>query len=324
MAAGGSAPDLLLLNGRISTMSALGEVEALAVKDGRIVSSGTSASLGALAGPSTRVVDLRRRRVIPGLIDAHCHPVKGAIAGMFACKFAFSATPDDISDALDAFFAKWPAVECVMGGRYGSDFLDKFGAEIGRPRDWLDARSRGRAVYLREDSGHNGWANSAALKMLGITRDSPDPKGGKIVRDETGEPTGILLEEADVAARLAWPDWSHEQYKEGILEMQKIAHSFGITGVIDADTNHAMLKAFKEVDSEGALSLKVAACLTTPYGHREEPLDYEHYERWRDEYAGKNVDTRFVKVNLVGPNFSSKLLLTLLENDYLQTSLCRS
>lgn len=296
-------PDLIVINGRISTMSDTGpaEVEAMAVSNGLIVAMGGADTISALAGPQTRVIDLgpRRNRVIPGLIDAHCHPVKGAIAGLFACKFGFSATPEDVEAALNTFFERFPDVDRVMGGRYGSDFMAKY-ADVMQPspRAWLDAKSKGRAVYLREDSGHNGWANSKALEVLGLSKDSPDPKGGKLVRDSTtGELTGILLEEADVAARLAWPDWSHAQYSEGVKEMMKIANAYGVTGVVDADANHGILKAYQAVDQQGeGLSLRVVASQTTPYGHREEPLDYGHHEEWRDMYASKRVDTRSVKI----------------------------
>jgi predicted amidohydrolase YtcJ len=226
---------------------------------------------------------------------------------MFAAKFEFTCTPNDIEGSLNAFFERFPNVEYVIGGRYASDFLEKYADELKpSPLAWLDARSKGRHVLLREDSGHNSWVNSRAMAALGITKDFVDPKGGQIVRDAvTGEPTGILLEESDVAARLAWPDWSAEQYRLGVLEMLKIANGFGITGINDADVNAGIIRAFKEVDSDGlGLSLRIAASMTTPYGHREIPLNYLHYENWRDTYASKRVDTTFVKIYLDGVGLS--------------------
>lgn len=292
-------PDVICYNGRIRTMSAeVPEAEALAIRGKRIVGVGTDKTLLAQAGPETRVIDLEGRRVIPGLVDAHNHAVKGAIAGLFSCKFAFTATPDDIAAALDLFVARFPNAPFIMGGRYGSDFFERFSEQIGAsPRAWLDEKSHGRPVYLREDSGHNGWSNSAGLAMLGITKDTPDPKGGQIIRDASGEATGILLEEADVWARGKCPDWTAAQYREGVLEMLKIANGFGITGITDADANENILRAFKTVDDgDTKLTVHVAAGMTTPYGHREVPLDYELLDRWRDAYSSEHVDTRFVKI----------------------------
>ncbi|KAJ3321093.1 hypothetical protein HDU93_003436, partial [Gonapodya sp. JEL0774] len=295
-------PDLVVTNGRITTMVGTSQVEAMAVAAGRIVAIGTTANVSALVGPNTRVVDLKGKRVIPGLVDAHNHGVKGCLATHFACKFPFSVTPDDLERALYDFMDRNPTAQFVMGGRYGSDFFSKYAdVLLPTPRAWLDARSRGKAVYLREYSGHDGWANSKAMEYFGITKDTPDPVGGRIVRDKvTGEPTGPMVEESDVKCRLAWPDWSAEQYYASVLELCKIANGFGITGSTDADANEGILRAFKRADSEGRLSLHVAAAQTTPYGHREVPLDYALHERWRDMYASPHVDTRYIKIYLDG------------------------
>ncbi|KXS16156.1 hypothetical protein M427DRAFT_145127 [Gonapodya prolifera JEL478] len=290
--------------GRNSTCCGQKELRhhAVAITNGRIVAIGSTSWIGALGGPQTQIVDLGGRRVIPGLVDTHNHGVKGCLATLFACKFPFSVTPKDLEDALNDFMDRNPQVQFVMGGRYGSDFLSKYAHElVPTPREWLDARSRGRAVYLREYSGHDGWTNSKALEHFGITKDSPDPKGGKIVRDpQTGEPSGPMVEEADVKARAAWPDWTPEQYRTAVLELVKIANGFGITGSTDADANEGILRAFKEADDQKKLSLWIAAAQTTPYGHREEPLDYSHFERWRDTFASAHVDTRFIKIYLDG------------------------
>ncbi|KAJ3332637.1 hypothetical protein HDU93_009009 [Gonapodya sp. JEL0774] len=278
------------------------EAEAIAIRDGLILEVGSNASVIAIAGPETQVIDLNGRRVIPGLIDAHNHGVKACLATLFACKFPFSVTPHDLESALGDFMDRNPDVQFVMGGRYGSEFLKKYATELTpSPREWLDARSRGRAVYLREDSGHNGWANSKTLDFLGITRNSPNPKGGRFERNTaTGELTGILIEDADVQARGAWPDWTPTQYYIAVLEFARIANSFGIIGGSDADANEGILRAFKQADDDGKLSLYIAAAQTTPYGHRDTQLDYTLHERWRDAYTSRHVDTRFIKIYLDG------------------------
>jgi len=288
--------DTLLINGFVLTMERdLPRAEAVAIRNGKISALGTSAALRGACGAGTRVVDLKGKMVMPGLIDGHCHPTKGAIADLFSCKFAFTATPDEIAQILVDYAERCPDAECIHGGRWASDFFDVH--DLPSPRKWLDRWSANRPVYLRDDSGHNGWANSKALRLAGITRDSVDPIGGKIVRDPaTGEPNGLLLEEADTSARSRLPDWSAEQYRAGVLEMVRIANRYGIVGVTDADASEAVLEALQDVDRTGALTLHVAACITTPYGHRETPLDYDRIEALRDRFASPHVDTRFAKI----------------------------
>lgn len=248
-----------------------------------------------MRGRRTRVVDLKGRMVMPALIDGHCHPTKGAIAKLFSCAFDFTATPSGVARAVADFVAHHPDVECILGGRWGSRFFSEH--PIPSPRKWLDQHSGDKVVYLRDDSGHNGWANTKALELLGIDDDTRDPGGGKIVRDErSGDANGLLLEEADTAARSRLPDWSEDQYRAGVLEMVGIANGFGITGIVDADASEALLRAYREADRAGALSLYVAASISTPYGHRETPLDYAHLEALRDRYRSERVDTRFAKI----------------------------
>lgn len=291
-----ASADTLLLNGFIHTVDDVTPAtEALAIADGRIVALGATSDLRGLAGPHTRIIDLGGRMVMPGLIDAHCHPAKGAIADLFSCKFPFSAGADEIAARLGHFIRANPDAPCVIGGRWSSDFFTR--NPIPSPREWLDHQAQGRAVYLRDDSGHNGWANSAALALIGVTQDTPDPKGGTIVRDPaTGRPTGLLLEEADAQARNRLPDWTPAQYEAGVRAMVRLANSYGITGITDADASEQLLHAYQAVDQAGALKLHVAAAISTPYGHRTTPLDYAHIERLRDQYRAPHIDTRFVKI----------------------------
>lgn len=265
---------------------------------------GRSTELSALRGPRTEVVDLASRMVTPGLIDGHCHPTKGAIARLFSCQFDFAAAPDDIAEALQRFLSANPDVSCVVGGRWGSSFFDTY--DLPSPRAWLDALVSDRPVYLRDDSGHNGWANSETLRRVGIRRDTPDPDGGAILRGPDGEPNGLLLEAADVRARAEFPDWSEAQYRAGVLEMVRIANGYGITGVTDADATEPLLHAYRETDRAGALSLYVAASISTPYGHRDTPLDIDAVEALRDRYASARVDTRFAKIYLDGVPTSAR------------------
>ncbi len=290
------AADTILLNGFVYTIEqSAPHAEALAISEGKLIAVGTSQEIRDHASSATEVIDLQGRMIMPGLVDGHCHPAKGAIANLFSCKFAFSATPAEIARAITERIERDPEIPCIMGGRWGSSFFEEH--NIGSPRVWLDQISQGRAVYLRDDSGHNGWANSQALRLAGISRNSADPEGGKIIRDaQTGEPDGRLLEEADSYVRNRLPDWTPAQYRAGVLEMVRIANAYGITGVTDADASEPLLNAYRSVDLAGALTVYVAASITTPYGHRDTPLDYASIEVLRDKYASPHVDTRFAKI----------------------------
>lgn len=290
-----SSRDLLLLNGHVRTMDDAGpSAEAMLVRDDRIFALGSGTELRAMASPTATVLDLDGRMVMPGLVDAHCHPVKGAVALLFSCRFAFSATPDEIASAVTAGLARDPQAACLVGGRWGSGFFERFA--LGSPRAWLDRIAPDRAVYLRDDSGHNGWANSAALALVGFDRTTPDPAGGRLGRDARGDLDGLLLEGADSVARNRLPDWSDAQYLAGVHEMMRIAHGYGITAINDADTTVPLLRAYNAADRAGDLRLHVAASLSTPYGHRTAPLDCAAFEALRDRHASPHVDTRFVKI----------------------------
>ena len=288
--------DTILFNGFIYTIELdQPTVEAVAIQAGKIIALGTSSEVSKLAGEKTQLIDLRGRMVMPGLIDGHSHPTKGAIANLFSCKFAFSATPEDIARILTDHLEKNSDAEFIMGGRWGSSFFEV--NDIQSPRQWLDQYSEDKAVYLRDDSGHNGWANTKTLQLVGVTKDTPDPEGGKIVRDpETGEPNGLLLEEAKTLVEHRVPDWTEEQYQAGVLEMVRLANGYGLTGIKDADASIPLLKAYRDVDQDGNLNLHLAAAISTPFGHRDIPLDYDHLEALRDEYASEHVHTRFVKI----------------------------
>lgn len=288
--------DTILINGLVYTMEAdLPITEAVALRDGKIVALGTTTDIQRLSNDATQIIDLKGRMVMPGINDGHSHPTEGAIANLFSCKFEFTATAEDIARTLKSCVEKDPDAQWVIGGRWDSNFFEN--NDITSPREWLDQYSGDKAVYFSDDSGHNGWANTKALKLVGMTKDTKDPEGGKIIRDpKTNIPNGLLLEEAQTLLEKQLPSWTDEQYRAGVREMARLANQFGITGIKDAISRAPILKAYHAVDQAGDLSIHVAAAISTPYGHREVPLDYDRLEKLRDQFASDHVDTRFVKI----------------------------
>lgn len=305
-AAGATAPagqiaDTVLLNGAIYTVDAAQPwVEAVAIKDGRYVFVGSSEAARTYVGAETTVADLRGRMAMPGINDAHIHPVMGATQQLYECQFPSESNPEQIADALRSCAEKNPASGWIIGGQWGSGFFQQF--DIGSPRAWLDSVSGDLAVSLNDDSHHNAWFNSKALDLAGISRSTPDPEGGAIGRDANGEPNGLLFETAARMGQKVMPDWSFEQYIAAVREVMRIARGYGITGMKDAGAYESgAMTAYHEVDTNlGGLTLHLAADIRTPYGPRTEPLDIDEIERARDAFASTHVHTAFVKIFLDG------------------------
>ncbi|NIB40547.1 amidohydrolase [Pseudomaricurvus alkylphenolicus] len=290
------AADTVITNGRIYTIDALQPwVEAVAISNGRYTWVGKSEDAQQHIGVETRVIDLAGRMAMPGINDAHLHPARGGTKELFECNFPFSASPEQIQARVAQCVKDNPSAVWIRGGQWDSGFFDTY--QIDNPRDFLDAVSGDKAVVLNDDSNHNGWVNSKALELAGITKDTPDPSDGTYVRDPaTGEPNGILLEGAEQLMMDQLPDWSQSEYRQGVREAVRIANRFGITGMKDAMATEPAIAAYHELDQRDELSIHMAAAIATPYGHRQQPLDYERIDRIRKQYASAHVHPNSVKL----------------------------
>jgi predicted amidohydrolase YtcJ len=230
MVSGNESADLIFVNGAVYTVDAARSwAQAVAVRDGRIASVGTDADVRELVGPRTEVVDLGGRMLVPGFQDAHVHPVGGGI-DMVQCDLHDLSTAREYLQAIAGYAEEHPDVPWILGGGWSMDAFPG-----GTPTAAaLDEVVSDRPVYLPNRDGHGGWVNSVALKIGGITRDTPDPADGRIERDARGEPTGALHEGAmDLVGQHA-PDPTPEELYEGLLKGQSYLHSLGITAWQDA------------------------------------------------------------------------------------------
>lgn len=181
--------DLVLTGGRIWTADERQPfAEAVAVRGERLVYVGTARGARAYQGAATRVLDLRGRLAVPGFNDSHLHLMSGALA-LERVDLSDDQTLEAVQARIRAFAAADPALTWVLGRGwlYGS-------FPGGLPtRQQLDAAVPDRPAFMECYDGHTAWVNSKALARAGVTRDTPDPPGGAIVRDpQTGEPTGAL------------------------------------------------------------------------------------------------------------------------------------
>jgi predicted amidohydrolase YtcJ len=244
----------ILYNADIITLNrAQPRASALAIQHGRIVAIGTDDDILALARPHTIRQNLGRRVMIPGLTDAHIH-WEWTARGLQQVNVFEVATKQQARDRVAERASKTPTGAWITGHGWVQDLW----ADRAFPTAAdLDAVAPQHPVYLRAKSGHAAWVNTAALRACGVTASTSDPEGGQILRDsQTGEPTGILLEEAMGLVSRHIPPPSPDQLADMLLHAQNLALASGLTGLHDFD-NPSCLAALQILRERGQLSLRV-------------------------------------------------------------------
>ncbi|MCP4590750.1 MAG: amidohydrolase [bacterium] len=222
--------DLIIVNGDIWTgVPGAPRVQALAVAGERIRAVGTNADVRALAGPKTRVIDARGRLVVPGLTDAHTHFIEGGLQ-LSRVDLRDSANRAEFARRIAERARNTQPGQWILGGQWTVDSW----ADPAPPRkEWIDAVTGDVPVFVVRMDGHQALANSAALKLAGIdAAGPPDPQGGEIVRDHgTGEPTGILKDDAMPLVTSKIPPTSPEAKDAALTAAMRHVNAFGITSV---------------------------------------------------------------------------------------------
>jgi predicted amidohydrolase YtcJ len=243
--------DLVLLNGRIHTLNpAQPRASALVARHGHIAYIGDDAGARAIARPGAEIVDLKGACAVPGLTDAHIHFSMFAL-GLQAVQ-AETATLEECLRRVAERAARTPAGEWITGFGWNHNV---WGGEFPAAA-MLDRVAPDHAVSLHTKSGHAAWVNSRAMAMAGITADTHDPAGGRIVRDAREQPTGILLEGAMALVDGIIPGPTLDQTVEAIRRALPVAHRAGLTGIHDMDRALA-LRAYQTLHSRGELTLRV-------------------------------------------------------------------
>ncbi len=223
--------DLVLKGGRVWCGLDLGAAEALAIKDGCVLATGPASEIEVLVGPATRTIDLRGRLAMPGFYDAHMHLMSmGRAAQHINLRASAVNTLDGLLERVAERAAQTPPGEWVEGRGYDHTVF----AENRHPqRHEIDQVAPDNPVWLGRCCGHMGVANSAALKLAGIDRDTPQPDGG-VIEKVNGEPTGLLQERAQVLVRSVIPTPSLEDLMSAVQSAGERCLSYGITSVMDA------------------------------------------------------------------------------------------
>ena len=234
MARDEKAPDLVLRGGQIVTAYGDKVVDALAVRGNRVCAVGGNEDVSSLIGPLTEVINLDGRTMVPGINDSHVHlGYFGAVRPPLAVDVGFPAVRS-IADVARAIGSARPVNGWVRGNGWDVGYLED--AHPGRlpTRDDLDATCADIPVALRDFSGHQLWVNSKALELAGISRDTPDPTDGEIVREVDGRPTGLLREAASVLVDRLTPPLTDTEFDQALDTVRQIMHAEGITSVTDA------------------------------------------------------------------------------------------
>ncbi len=247
--------DLILTNAKIWTgNTAQPQAEAVACAGGRIVAVGSAAEVAHWAGPRTRTLDLADRRVVPGFNDAHVHFFDGGSA-LSGVQLRDAASPAEFRERIRAFAATLPAGRWILGGDWDHERWTP--AQL-PTRQWIDEAAGDHPVFVNRLDGHMSLANSQALKMAGITRDTPDPPGGAIVRDASGEPTGVLKDAATAAVFRVIPAPSQDQILDALRAAMRYAAQNGVTSVQDMSAAPAILRAYQRLLAAGELTVRVS------------------------------------------------------------------
>lgn len=270
---------MVFYNGRVYTGA--GEdpfVEAIALRQNKILAVGSTASIRQLAGRSTRSVDLKGKLVIPGFNDAHIHFLRGSLslqsADLNACK-----TPQEAVDTLLAFATRHPDAAWVTGSGWQYTVFPG-----GTPtKELLDAVIPDRPVYVYAYDGHSAWVNSRALALAGITSSTTFDGFGSVVKDASGEPTGMLSEGAMELVRKLIPAVTPADKRAALDAGLQLAASLGITSVQNASGTVEEFELYEERRRQGKLTLRYAAAFSAGAGTTEE--DLRGFAAIKDRYA---------------------------------------
>jgi predicted amidohydrolase YtcJ len=294
--------DLILINGKIVTMDeANPEAQALAAKGDVIVAIGSNEEIKPFISSATKVIDLESKLAVPGLIDGHGH-----FMSLGQAKMRLDLTKVKNWDEIVAMVAeaveKAELGEWILGRGWHQEKWDKVPEPNvgGLPYHFeLSKVSPNNPVFLTHASGHAGYANAKAMEMAGITKDTPDPEGGEIVRDQAGNPIGAFRETAQGLVTSAMRDYLHgrtaeqkqaDQIKTFDLAVQECL-SKGITSFHDASSSFETIDFFKRMVDEGKMGVRLYVMISEGNKSLEEKLkDYRIIN-----YGEKRLTVRAIK-----------------------------
>lgn len=302
--------DLLIWNAVIWSDGARLEETALAAADGRIVALGGEELRE--RHDADRTIDARGGLVTPGFVDAHIHAAFGGVE-MNRCDLTECGTAEETYETIAAYAHANPDEEWVLGGGWWMPLFPG-----GTPtKEALDAVVPDRPAFLINCDHHGAWANSRALELAGITRDTPDPEDGRIERDEHGEPSGTLHEGAAELLADVLPETTAEELREGLLTAQRRLFGYGITGWQEAILGEYagypdVTSVYRGMVDAGEIQARTTGALWVARdfggGSIAEFVDELVRRRERYERDGLRLDTAKIMVDGVSENETAAMI----------------
>ena len=250
------AADLIIHNARVWTVdSSRPEGEAVAVLGDRIVAVGSNQDVDSWRGPNTRLVDAEGKRLLPGFNDAHVHFVDGG-SQLDKVELNDATSAREFARRIGERAAKMPKGQWLLGGDWDETKWNP--AEL-PTKDLIDSLTPNIPVAVNRYDGHMILANSLALKLAGITAQTPDPPGGVIVRDPQGNPTGALKDAAQDLLFKVVPPLTHAQRRHAVERALEHAASLGVTSVQNMAPDFADIAIYAELLDEGKLTTRIYA-----------------------------------------------------------------
>jgi predicted amidohydrolase YtcJ len=248
-----SPADLIVTDGRIYTVDAAHPMaEALAVRGSRLVFVGSASEAQVFRGPSTRIVDVHGSTIIPGMVDAHAHLLD---AGLTLRQVDLSGAPtfEDVVARVAERARGTPPGTWIRG--WGWD-QNRWPGQRFPTHDALSAAVPGHPVLLDRVDGHAMLANARAMQLAGITRETRDPAGGRVLRDAAGNPTGVFVDNAEALIARAVPAPTDAELEGAILAGVAELNRWGLTGVHDPGERRPAITVFERLARDGRLTLR--------------------------------------------------------------------
>jgi predicted amidohydrolase YtcJ len=300
------AADVVYHTGKIYTVNgAQPWAEAVAIRNGTITFVGSDDAVRAYIGQDTALYDLQGRLMLPGFQDAHIHPIYSGLETL-ACDLSQTESIEGYRGIIPACAEAQPDKEWITGGGWS---MAAFGPGAMASKDILDELVPDRPVYFSTRDGHTGWANSKALQIAGITRDTPDPVDGFIDRDpETGEAIGSLQEGAMRLVTQHIPPPSLAERIAALEYARDMLHGYGITSVQEAYAYAADLETYEALDKQHKLNLRIVSALLWDSEQTEEQIP--KLLEQRERYTSGNIRATSIKIFIDGvmENYTAVML----------------
>ncbi len=250
------AADLIITNANVWTGDdAHPKAQAVAVLGDRIVAVGSNADVSLWRGPATKTIDAGGKLLLPGFNDAHVHFVGGG-QQLDSVQLNDVTSTDEFVHRIAEQAKKTPKGEWILAGDWDET---KWNPPSLPTKEMIDPVTPDNPVLVSRYDGHSALANSQALRLAGITAQTPDPPGGTIVRDAQGNPTGVLKDAAMSPAFNVVPPMSHDQRIRVIKRALEHAASLGVTSVQHMDPDYADIAAYAELLQNGELTTRIYA-----------------------------------------------------------------